>query len=202
MNESVINQTSSPLFLKVPKWDVYSTEQYAHAEIITISRQQPTTWRSMLQSVSLQTFRIHGKLHANRLNQDVYKLLKQLTPVRNIECFQEWQQDITDIAKHFCRTMQIDYTWLSLTSERVCSKFHVDKTDMRLLVTYCGQGTQWVDTRELKPTIQTIPTHHIALFKGNAEHLHHRSPTIQYPSILLRLDTPHFKMQYQQSKHT
>jgi hypothetical protein len=94
---------------------------------------------------------------------------------------------------------------LKVLNTTMCPKFHVDRTGIRLLCTYQGQGTEWLDDQhadrsQLGPVtfniddslsglildnqgIHQIPTFAIALFKGSlwqGNHMRgaiHRSPS-------------------------
>lgn len=98
----------------------------------------------------------------------------------------------------------------------MCPRFHTDFVGVRLLTTYCGTGTEWlehaqVDRRFLghradgKPdetsgllrpgtSIQRLPEFAVALLKGDAwpgnegRGVVHRSPAVRSPRILLSID--------------
>jgi hypothetical protein len=95
---------------------------------------------------------------------------------------------------------------IEVLNTAMCPKFHVDKTGIRLLCTYQGQGTQWLDDEYADRTklgmasgklddsqsglilnpqaVQEVPAFAIALLKGSlwqGNHMHgiiHRSPAV------------------------
>lgn len=107
---------------------------------------------------------------------------------------------------------------LEVLNAAMCPKFHVDKTGIRMLCTYVGQGTQWLndayaDRSKLGMTavkvddsdsglilnqcgVHEVPTFGIALLKGSlwqGNHMRgiiHRSPAIinNQTRVLLALD--------------
>lgn len=107
---------------------------------------------------------------------------------------------------------------LEVLSGAMCPKFHVDKTGIRMLCTYQGQGTEWLEDAyanraKLGMTagnlsdsesglilhtkgIQQVPLFAIALLKGSAwqgNHMHgiiHRSPRVldNKPRVLVAMD--------------
>ncbi|SIN82772.1 Protein of unknown function [Parasphingorhabdus marina DSM 22363] len=79
---------------------------------------------------------------------------------------------------------------LELVTGNSCWKFHCDYVEMRLITTYAGRGTQWLDrrnadrlTRGLDPeTIHELRPGDVGLFKGrlgNGDPAIHRSPPIE-----------------------
>ncbi len=79
-----------------------------------------------------------------------------------------------------------------------CRKFHVDAVGLRLLCTYAGPGTEWIDPAG--PVHRMTPLQ-VGLFKGaaypdNAPCIRHRSPPVahrpaaQRSRLLLCLDEP------------
>lgn len=107
---------------------------------------------------------------------------------------------------------------LEVLNTAMCPKFHVDKTGIRMLCTYIGQGTEWLDdayadrsklgmaTVKMDDSdsglilnqrgVHQVPTFAIALLKGSlwqGNHMRgiiHRSPAIKdnQTRILLALD--------------
>ncbi|WP_051412978.1 DUF1826 domain-containing protein [Methylophilus sp. 5] len=88
---------------------------------------------------------------------------------------------------------------LEVTSQAMCPKFHIDRTGIRLLCTYLGPGTEWLDTdthRRALPVIMQAPAFALVLLKGSAwqgnQHagVMHRSPEVPHGEqrVLLALD--------------
>jgi len=89
---------------------------------------------------------------------------------------------------------------LNVLNKTMCPRFHTDQVPCRLITTYAGKGTEWLDnsdeTLPRKDTIKTLLAGEVALFKGKAwEDNHdsgavHRSPTLQPDEsrVLLTLD--------------
>ncbi len=104
---------------------------------------------------------------------------------------------------------------LELNRKRADSRFHMDDVPLRLLTTYAGQGTEWLDESDVDrralnlpssasvvcrnpANVQHIPRFAVAVFKGRtypgngAEGLVHRSPPAEPaeegPRLLFSLD--------------
>lgn len=110
----------------------------------------------------------------------------------------ELTADIVQLAERFAALMAVPNVRLRL--ERIetdaCRKWHLDYTDLRLVVTYRGPGTQFRLSEA--GAIEQIAEQQVALFKGRdfgAQHamISHRSPPIAGTGIVrlvLVIDTP------------
>jgi hypothetical protein len=102
--------------------------------------------------------------------------------------------DIAMLAKRFAAFMGTTSLRIRLegVTGNACRKLHVDNTDLRLITTYFGPGTEYGDP------LQRIPCGAVALFKGRlfaAGHdlCWHRSPQIEgtgLTRLVLVIDTP------------
>ena len=118
---------------------------------------------------------------------------------------------MSKICQIFCDTLNSKSISFCLGTERGCSRYHIDNVPMRLLVTYMGQGTEWLpneianraafeeglpNEKIVKDSskIKSIKTFNVAIFRGGAAGLLHRTPdsALKNPSILLRLDHESF----------
>ncbi len=82
--------------------------------------------------------------------------------------------DISKLCQLFGELFQTDYLDLRLdiTDEQSCPKFHCDNVFVRLLVTYAGPGTEYIDVSQKNRILQaTLGT--LVFLKG------HKHPTYQ-----------------------
>lgn len=100
---------------------------------------------------------------------------------------------------------------LEVLQRAMCPRLHVDRVGIRMLCTYRGPGTEWVEAAHAEqrfpdagaagaaappaPAIQSIPPFTVALLKGSlwqgngGRGLAHRSPQVPSPPrVLLALD--------------
>lgn len=85
---------------------------------------------------------------------------------------------------------------LDVTRGVPCPRFHVDRVASRLLCTYRGRGTQWLEDPDDPDAIGELGTGDVAIMKGSvhadgATALPHRSPPwsgADGPRILLVVD--------------
>ncbi|WP_417591593.1 DUF1826 domain-containing protein [Parasphingorhabdus sp.] len=100
--------------------------------------------------------------------------------------------DIVALAKCFARIMETDLVEIRLehVTTNACKKFHADYVTARLITTYMGQGTQWLEGDDAADCdcgephkIQQMAAGDIALFKGRLWSAKapaiHRSPPIE-----------------------
>ena len=130
-----------------------------------------------------------------------------------------WRDDVLSICELFANCVEAAAAVVVLEgpSEATCPRFHVDRVGIRMLVTYSGPGTEWleesdVDRRWLGAAgdglpddqdgvlrdgaeIRSLPPFSVALFKGEAwpgaerRGVVHRSPDpCGAPRVLLRVD--------------
>jgi len=80
---------------------------------------------------------------------------------------------------------------LEVIETNACRKFHADHVTARLICSYAGPGTQWIDDRDAMAlaggadpatlTVRQVATGDVALFKGHDRSetpIVHRSPPI------------------------
>lgn len=60
------------------------------------------------------------------------------------------EADILLLAGHFCRIMDLDAAEIRVDriTDNACWKFHADYVTARLITTYAGPGTQWLETED------------------------------------------------------
>lgn len=70
---------------------------------------------------------------------------------------------------------------LEVVETDACRKFHSDYVSLRMITTYLGQGTQWIEAamRDREDSIRQIGAGEVAIFKGR---LWQESPTILHRS--------------------
>ena len=103
--------------------------------------------------------------------------------------------DIDDLVSKFAEITQVDLVDVRLEciSHDACWKFHRDSVETRLLTTYRGPNTQWVQPKHaaralsnqtgFEGPIEDLTLHDVAIFKGSSTKpgngIVHRSPPIE-----------------------
>lgn len=108
--------------------------------------------------------------------------------------------DVADLALRFMALMQVEAVRVRVEGvvSNACWKVHADYTDLRLITTYAGPGTDYAPHGDADCCLERVPTGAIALFKGQnfaAGHAPclHRSPPIEGGGerrLVLVIDTP------------
>lgn len=114
----------------------------------------------------------------------------------------ELREDIRDLATRFAALMGVPAVRIRLEAinTNACRKVHADYTDLRLITTYWGPGTDYVPPAQepLETNLVRLPAGHVALFKGRLfgeghTPCFHRSPPVSDTGelrLVLVIDTP------------
>lgn len=114
----------------------------------------------------------------------------------------ELREDIRDLATRFAALMGVPAVRIRLEAinTNACRKVHADYTDLRLITTYWGPGTEYVPAGKepLDSNLVRLPAGHVALFKGRLfgeghAPCFHRSPPVGDTGerrLVLVIDTP------------
>jgi hypothetical protein len=119
------------------------------------------------------------------------------------------ENDVLSLVERFAILAGVELVDIRLekVDTDACWKFHLDNVPFRMLTTYRGQTTQWVEAkdealalkrqRDYKGPLQRLPSYSVAIFKGRqTEHgggVLHRSPPIEAIGevrLLLCLNVP------------
>ena len=196
-------------FLKIDDIEKISEFSKQDYQLIEIERKNMNNSDSFFREIMYEPFRVIGKISKKNSSEDIKRILRDIIPLSSQTNFfyKTWVSDMSEICQIFCDTLNSKSVSFCLGTERGCSRYHIDNVPMRLLVTYMGQGTEWLPNEianriafeEGLPNekivtdyskIQHINTWNIAIFRGGSSGLLHRTPdsALKNPSILMRLD--------------
>ncbi|MBX3167570.1 MAG: DUF1826 domain-containing protein [Candidatus Eremiobacteraeota bacterium] len=57
----------------------------------------------------------------------------------------DWLDDVTGLVGVFCRELEVPHCQLQFDKQRPCVRYHADNVPLRLVCTYRGPGTLWLD---------------------------------------------------------
>jgi hypothetical protein len=110
------------------------------------------------------------------------------------------RSDVVTLAYRFAALMDVRHVRMRLETivGNACRKIHADQTDVRLICTYVGPGTEFVLDPSQPDRLDRLEAGWIGLFKGRTyavghEPAYHRSPPIAGTGIrrlLVVIDTP------------
>ena len=157
---------------------------------------------------------IQETIPVHRLKRTLKNYLQQFQEL-DIRGYQQLIEDIYQLAWQFSELVQRPNVkiYFAKIENSMCRLFHTDANELRLLCTYWGAGTQWVDNNNIRPhfgnpssnaerikdlsKVLSVRTGDVAILKGALHNdletnpLMHRSPPLEKNQcrLLLRLDT-------------
>ncbi len=158
-------------------------------------------------------FQLSGKISKDNCYENIKNLLSKTFPkhLQKTPIYQSWLYDMSIVSEVFCDMHGGEDIGFFLTTRRGCARYHVDNVPLRLLVTYSGQGTEWIPDTAANRTAfisgapnneiikdkskrQFIENWDVSIFQGGANGLLHRTPdsALKEPTILMRLDCQSF----------
>ena len=91
---------------------------------------------------------INAVINQNTIVADINKALEKLPQA------EELKADLAQLVDMFCYLFELKRTGLRLRvlERAMCPRFHVDRVPCRLVSTYCGSGSQWLQNAGLDRT--------------------------------------------------
>ena len=178
-------------------------------QLTILNRKAPSNAIYFFDKLIKLNFTIIGEVYKSSALSDVrYILDQQFTKVITNDPFYDfWLEDISLLCKLFCDIEKSNYISLWLGSKRGCQRYHIDDVPQRLLVTYAGQGTEWIPDEAAdrnayyngepneniikdKSATKYIDKWDVAIFRGGSNGLLHKTPktALKTSSVLMRLD--------------
>ena len=200
-------------YLHIDKMDVIKDFPNKSDQLAIMNRSMPENANLFFTELLKISFNITGKINKETATINIKDLLSDKLPkkIKNNVFYQPWIEDMANLCEMFCITEKSSYISFSISSHRGCRRYHIDNVPLRLLVTYAGQGTEWLpdefankrayangepNEKIIKDISkkQFVGEWDIALFKGGPEGLLHRTPdsALNKNSILMRLDHARF----------
>ena len=200
-------------YLRIDKMDAIKDFPNKSDQLAIMNRSMPENASLFFTELLKISFNITGEIYKETATINIKDLLSDKLPkkIKNNVFYQPWIEDMANLCEMFCITEKSSYISFSLSSHRGCRRYHIDNVPLRLLVTYAGQGTEWLpdefankrayangepNERIIKDISkkQFVGEWDIALFKGGPEGLLHRTPdsALNNNSILMRLDHARF----------
>lgn len=198
-------------------------ESFIHKpeQLAIYSRQKPAQADAFFEKLMQSPFGIAGEVSAATARDDICYILEDEIPkdLQNDPFYDDWIDDMARLSQVFCVMEKSDAISFWIGSQRGCRRYHIDNVPKRLLVTYAGQGTEWLPDEAADriayangepnekivkdPTSkQFISSWDVAIFRGGPLGLLHRTPdeALNGPSILMRLDHQKFWRRVQQTE--
>ena len=197
-----------PLYLEIlPKFN------FVNSQLALVERNALGGSSAFFSKLTQTKFHVIGQIFRASSAADIRFLLEEDIPpkLQSDPFFELWVADMANVCNVFCDMVGEDAIGFCLGTERGCRRYHIDNVPMRLLVSYAGQGTEWLPESAsdrqafgggmsnefiLKdPSArQFVGLWDIAVFRGGPKGVLHRTPdsALNGPSILMRLDREDF----------
>tara|TARA_B100001173_G_scaffold247650_1_gene218098 strand:+ start:47 stop:709 length:663 start_codon:yes stop_codon:yes gene_type:complete len=182
-------------------------------QLVILERTAPLESSVFFKKLMGITFVVIGEVFKKTALSDIRGILDDVISrkIQNDKFYEIWLKDMAHACKTFCDIENSTYISIWIGTKRGCDRYHIDNVPQRMLVTYAGQGTEWLPNEFADRTAfkngepnkniikdnlakKYISDWDMALFKGGEKGLLHRTPdtALNNPSILMRLDHANF----------
>ena len=197
-----------PLYLEnLPKFN------FVNSQLALVERNALGGSSAFFSKLTQTKFHVIGQIFRASSAADIRFLLEEDIPpkLQSDPFFELWVADMANVCNVFCDMVGEDAIGFCLGTERGCRRYHIDNVPLRLLVTYAGQGTEWLpdvaaDRQAFESGManefilkdpsarQFAGLWDVAVFRGGPSGVLHRTPdaALDGPSILMRLDREDF----------
>ena len=133
-------------YLHIDKMDVIKDFPNKSDQLAIMNRSMPENPSLFFTELLKISSNITGKINKEIATINIKDLLSDKLPkkIQNIVFYQNCIEDMANLCKLFCRMEKSSYISYSISSHRGCRRYHIDNVPIRLLVTYAGQGTEWL----------------------------------------------------------
>ncbi len=203
-------------FLYTKKWEDLVEIQQPHRNLVILERSLSTDLADFLFLLQKeeQVPTIQQTLPLHRIKSVLQQHLQPFYHL-NVRGYQALIEDVYQLALQFSQLVKQQEVKVYFTKiqDGMCRLFHTDANQLRLLCTYWGPGTQWVDNSNISlhtissnsnadrindlSKVFNVSAYDVAILKGalhdqlDTNALMHRSPPLENNEcrLLLRLDT-------------
>jgi len=202
-------------FLYTKEWESLAEIQHPQKNLVILERSITADLQNFLFLLQkeAQVPTIQETLPLHRIKSTFKQHLQKFYHL-NVHGYQALIEDVYQLAWQFSQLVQqrAIKVYFAKIEDSMCRLFHTDANELRLLCTYWGKGTQWIDNQNIRPItpgansnadrvkdlskVFSVKSYDVAILKG-ALHDHiatnalvHRSPPLENNEcrLLLRLD--------------
>ena len=185
----------------------------AKSYLTIAEREKPKESDIFFKNLIREPFSASGKVFKQSSVNDIRDILEKNICTNSLDnnFYNYWLNDMAKMCNIFCTILDSNSISFFLGTSRGCSRYHIDNVPMRLLITYFGQGTEWLpsdnadynayyrgegNNKILKNAEKRmyIKSWDVSIFKGGKKGILHRTPdsALKSPSLLMRLDHSSF----------
>lgn len=199
--------------LKTTDPDLLTSFPKRPEQLAIVQRQPLPNSSTFFAQVIKHPLKVATLISRKNADSEISQLLADIIPtsLQTEATYHAWINDMAEVCRLFADILKTDRVSFWIGTQRGCRLYHVDNIPFRLLVTYAGQGTEWVpeaatdraallrgdrgeDLITDTSALQYMNPFDIALFRGGPQGLLHRTPetALKAPSLMMRLDHPSF----------
>jgi len=185
----------------------------AKSHLTVAEREKPKESDIFFKNLIRKPFSASGKVFKQSSVNDIRAILEKNICTNSLDndFYNYWLNDMAKMCNIFCTILESNSISFFLGTSRGCSRYHIDNVPMRLLITYFGQGTEWLpsdnadysayyrgegNNKILKNAEKRmyIKSWDVSIFKGGKKGILHRTPdsALKSLSLLMRLDHSSF----------
>ena len=176
---------------------------HTDSKLIIYERRAPEGSANFFKKLIKIDFSVNAEISRFEAKKNIKSVLLDVFPfeIKDSIFYETWINDIAHLCKIFSDIQNTNSISMWLGSKRGCKRYHIDNVPQRLLVTYFGEGTEWLpddagdkiaylngepNEKILKNSKrkQIVNEWDIAIFKGGSEGLLHKTPDTALINIL------------------
>ena len=116
------------------------------SKLIINERRAPKGSANFFKKLIKIDFSVNAEISKFEAKKNIKSVLLDVFPfeIKASIFYETWINDITHLCKIFSDIQNTNSISMWLGSKRGCKRYHIDNVPQRLLVTYSGQGTEWL----------------------------------------------------------
>ena len=116
------------------------------SKLMIYKRNAPKGSVSFFKNLIKIDFSVNAEISKFEAKKNIKSVLLDVFPfeIKASIFYETWINDIAHLCKIFSDIQNTNSISMWLGSKRGCKRYHIDNVPQRLLVTYSGQGTEWL----------------------------------------------------------
>ena len=128
--------------------DISEFKKFSNIEskLMVYERNIPKGSANFFKKLIKIDFSVNAEISKFEAKKNIKSVLLDVFPfeIKDSIFYETWINDITHVCEIFCDIQNTSSISMWIGSKRGCKRFHIDNVPQRLLVTYSGEGTEWL----------------------------------------------------------
>ena len=119
---------------------------YIDSKLIIYERNAPKGSANFFKKLTKIDFSVSAEISKFDTKNNIKSALSDVFSfkIKSSIFYETWINDIAQLCKMFSDIQNTNSISMWLGSKRGCKRYHIDNVPQRLLVTYFGEGTEWL----------------------------------------------------------